>query len=694
MKKTISEFSLSDMLARYVSDDNGTVGLELYPANLHIAEAEKKCGVDSLVQAHLRGESISSGFANGHTMRNSQTTMSLKYDRQTVERNGNTVKITTALKDERGYAARHILTFQADTHALKMKTVYRNESEHEATLEMLSSFSIGNITPYVEGEAVNSIDAYAIRSFWSAEGRLVSYPVEELGLEPSWAGYGVRNLKIGQIGSMPVRKYFPFAALEDKKNKVIWAAQIACASSWQMELYRQDDAISMSGGLADFDYGHWAKTLLPGEEMETPEAIVTVGCGSIDGVCQRLVTGQEKSPALARNLPVLFNEYCTTWGKPSHESVAKILNCLQSKGIRYFVIDAGWFRNENGDWNNIGDWNVNPELFPDMAATADLVRKAGMIPGIWFEFECCARPSKMFDCEDHLLKRNGYVVQSGCRRFLDMRDASVNRYLTEKVIGMLKKYGFQYLKIDYNDSIGVGCDGAESLGEGLRQNILATQAFIRKIREEIPGIVIEICSSGGHRMEPSMLSLCDMESFSDAHECREIPIIAANLHRVAQPGKLQIWAVLRKDDSLQRIVYSIVNTFLGVMCLSGDVFDLSAEQWETVDRGIAFYNAVSHIISNGISRFYGTGVGSYRFPEGWQGVVRYSEDGSEALAVVHTFGGGKPGQIEIPLEGDYEIAGAYGLKENARVSGKVLTVSHNSEFEASAVHLIKKRGRD
>ena len=187
-----------------------------------------------------------------------------------------------------------------------------------------------------------------------------------------------------------------------------------------------------------------------------------------------------------------------------------------------------------------------------------------------------------------------------------------------------------------------------------------------------------------------MLSLCDMESFSDAHECREIPIIAANLHRVAQPGKLQIWAVLRKNDSLQRIVYSIANTFLGVMCLSGDVFDLNDEQWKTVDRGIAFYNTVSHIISNGISRFYGTGVSSYRFPEGWQGIVRYSEDGSEALAVVHSFGGGKPGQIEIPLQGDYEIAGAYGLKENACVSGKVLTVSLDLEFEASAVHLIEK----
>ncbi len=54
----------------------------------------------------------------------------------------------------------------------------------------------------------------------------------------------------------------------------------------------------------------------------------------------------------------------------------------------------------------------------------------------------------------------------------------------------------------------------------------ATVLFIEKVKEEVPGIVLENCASGGHRLEPKMMSVMSMASFSDAHECEEIPIIA------------------------------------------------------------------------------------------------------------------------------------------------------------------------
>ncbi len=38
-------------------------------------------------------------------------------------------------------------------------------------------------------------------------------------------------------------------------------------------------------------------------------------------------------------------------------------------------------------------------------------------------------------------------------------------------------------------------------------------------------------------------------------------------------------------------------TLLGRMCVSGDVTDLSLQQWHTVDEGIAFYKRVAPIIS-------------------------------------------------------------------------------------------------
>ena len=47
--------------------------------------------------------------------------------------------------------------------------------------------------------------------------------LERLNLEPSWAGHGVRSERFGQVGSMPVNKWFPWLLVEDVKNHVFGA---------------------------------------------------------------------------------------------------------------------------------------------------------------------------------------------------------------------------------------------------------------------------------------------------------------------------------------------------------------------------------------------------------------------------------------------------------------------------------------
>ena len=659
--EVLQEYKLGDMVAKYLIDrDSMQVGFQLLPEKVSQENIiTDNCFMESLIQYKLTGDIYNEAYAGGCSMRNSESVRKLKFSEQTDESIGEQLQVNTIMMDEDGHRLIHHLVWLKNMPYVRISCTFENQSKRDCCLEMFESFSLGGLSPYMQGDGNGTLWLHRVRSVWSQEGRHETIPVEDLQLEPAWDPHAVRCERFGQAGSMPVNRFFPFAAIEDRKNHIFWGAQIAHPASWQMEVYRKDNGLALSGGLADRELGHWMKHVEPGKNFTTPEAIVsTAQTDSFDIFTGRLTTaglveGFLKAPESEQDLPIVFNEYCTTWGNPSHENICEIVDAIKGKGFKYFVIDCGWYKENGIPWDiGMGDYEVSSELFPDgMEKTVQVIKDAGMIPGIWFEIENVGSASRAYHLTEHLLHKDNVVLTTYFRRFWDMQDPWVDEYLTDKVIGTLKKYGFGYMKIDYNETIGIGCDGAESPGEALRKNMEATVLFIEKVKEEVPGIVLENCASGGHRLEPKMMSVMSMASFSDAHECEEIPIIAANLHRVIHPTQSQIWAVIRQDDSLKRIAYSISNTFLGRMCISGDVTQLAPEKWNLIEQGISFYGKIKDIIKEGQSYRYGPKINSARHPEGWQALLRVGKN-KQAYVVIHVFDGKLPEVIEIELPED------------------------------------------
>ena len=300
--------------------------------------------------------------------------------------------------------------------------------------------------------------------------------------------------------------------------------------------------------------------------------------------------------------------------------------------------------------------------------------------------ETVGSQSTAFKVGEHFLMRDGIPISVRDRRFWDLNDPEAVEYLSEKVIDLLESCGFGYLKVDYNETAGLGCDHPDSQGEGLRGQIEGTYRFFELIRERLPDLVIENCSSGGHRLEPSMLALTAMSSFSDAHELVEIPIIAANLHQLLLPRQNQIWAVLHPTDSLQRLRYSLAATFLGRMCLSGGIEKISPEALTVVKESIAFYQKVAPIIKYGTSRKIQEIGQSWRHPEGWQALVRIS--GNQSLVVLHAFANA-PATVEIPLDGfGWKLADAFGINPDDVVfPGTGMRLSTGGDFSGAVLLL-------
>ena len=189
-----------------------------------------------------------------------------------------------------------------------------------------------------------------------------------------------------------------------------------------------------------------------------------------------------------------------------------------------------------------------------------------------------------------------------------------------------------------------------------------------------------------------MISRTAMSSFSDAHETPEIPLIAANLHRLMLPRQAQIWAVLHSSDTFQRLAYSLTAGFLGRLCISGELEQLDENQWSVMQEAIRFYGEVAPIIRDGKSRLYQQIGNAWRHPQGAQAVLRISDAGDQALVVVHSFAAPIPGEIVVRLpKGEWQVSAAFPSSDALPViDSNELHIEPSGEFEGLVLHLTRK----
>lgn len=203
MKRTeIQTYQLGDMRLIYEQDEEGNTGMILIPdSSSHMLEKKKDYKIEPLVQVKLLGDDYPFGFSQGRTMRNSESVRQLDtVSQECVTEQGKTC-IYTYLKDKKGCYYRHQVSYDIRSQALELTTTITSRSDRDITVEMLSSFTLGAITPFDEEAEEGQLILHRLRSTWSAEGRLDSRPIEELQLEPSWQKFSSNSIRYGQVGS-------------------------------------------------------------------------------------------------------------------------------------------------------------------------------------------------------------------------------------------------------------------------------------------------------------------------------------------------------------------------------------------------------------------------------------------------------------------------------------------------------------
>ena len=568
MSKFISKYEFGDISVNFILNNKKRAVMILLPNDMECDFfTEKNMGVyERSSLANLQLECYNAGmFSNSFKL--SETLSLLKFKEQYTEENNDSITVVTVEEAEEGFGIKHKLRWYKGESGFEVTTEFFNNTGKEQILEYITSASLDGLSPYLENEGSKNLVFHRFKAGWSMEGLHQTNTLTELGLERAWAS-SAESLRFGAIGTRPVREYHPYGALEDTKNGVIWGVYLAHNASWLMEMSRVIDGTSLSIGLADSITGSWSKRIADGESFVTPTAMVSVARGGIAELSNRLLAMRHRAVDAygEQGLPIIYNDFVTSWGKPKEDDLLKTAQIFKESKTKYFVMDAGWYK----PISQVGDWEISPVAFPSgMKAYTDKIRNMGMIPGIWFEFECAEATAKASAPEfDHLkLKKNGRVIVGEVingrhETFFDFRNPETIKRLDQKVIGLLRDNGFGYIKVDYNTSPGAVVDGGESGGENLRQHMEKVREFFIKMKKEIPDLIIENCASGGCRLEPSMMDITAMSSASDTHEGYECAVVAANLHYLTPPRQNQIWCTLKPEYSKKTILaYNISRLF-------------------------------------------------------------------------------------------------------------------------------------
>lgn len=689
MAELLKSYELGDMTASYLLNSKNQIVLLLLPKEMkaELLSQKNANAYERSSLVHLQLSEDSAGmFSNSFKL--SETLDRLHYKSITEKEDEAAITVITTEESDEKFGIRHYLTYRKAEKGVEIYTEFYNNSGRELRLEYLTSVSLDALSPYLNDEGSRKLVFHRFKAGWSMEGLLQSDTLLRLGLEKAW-GMSGESIKLGALGSRPVREYHPYAALEDTENKVIWGVYLAQNSSWQMELTRVWNSVSLSIGLPDSVFGLWSKRICSNERFVSPVSYVSVTKGGIAELSNRLLSMRHSAiDALGEenDMAISFNDYAMTWGHPTEEKMLAVADILKRGKTKYLVMDANWY----APYRAVGDWNVNMEAFPDgLKAYCEKVRERGMIPGLWMEFERAGNLAKIYTDDSKMITKDGHaivghVINGGIGKYFDFRKPEAVKYLDEKIIRLLKENNVGYLKVDYNASMGAGIDGEDSPGENLRAHMQLVRDYFLKIKENVPGIVIENCAGGGCRLEPSMMDITELSSASDTHEVYEAAVVAANLHYLTPPRQNLIWASLHPEYSKERFSYVISQTFLGRLCWSGDIPGLREEQLQEMFDAENFYEKVSHIIRRGNSFIFRTDECSFHSPTGTQVVIRYSESKDEALAVVHHFRNAQA--MNIALDGDYRIAEKL-YPDDTETCGNIIHINPGKDFSGNVYYL-------
>jgi alpha-galactosidase len=399
-------------------------------------------------------------------------------------------------------------TLALDVHGvLTHRSVLRNDGAEPYRLERL-----GAVLP-VPHRATELLD---LTGRWARERHPQRHAFTAQG---TWQ----RSSRSGRTGHDATLLLVAGTAGFGNRNGEVWAVHLAWSGNHVTYAERRPDGLAVLGVAELLEPGE--VVLGPGEEYETPVTHAAYAGEGLDGLSARLhgsIRARPHHPASPR--PVVLNTWEAVYFDHRLDRLTALADVAAGVGVERFVLDDGWFRGRRDDGAGLGDWEVDPAVWPDgLDPLVENVRGLGMQFGLWVEPEMVNLDSELYRAHPDWVLRpqddlGALPAEWRRQQVLDLSVPQAWQHVHDALDALLREHDIGYLKWDHNrDLVEAGHEGRPAA----HRQTLAVYRLLDALRDAHPGVEIESCASGGARVDLGILDRSDRVWASDSNDALE-----------------------------------------------------------------------------------------------------------------------------------------------------------------------------
>ncbi len=248
--------------------------------------------------------------------------------------------------------------------------------------------------------------------------------------------------------------------------------------------------------------------LSPGASYASPWVYVAAAADGLDGMAAVWHAHQRSLPSHPERQPVVLNVWEAVYFDHDLPRLIAIADRAARIGVERFVLDDGWFMERRDDSVGLGDWRVDPAVWPEgLTPLVDHVRGLAMEFGLWIEPEMVNPDSDLY--REHpdwilsagdrtpLLHRNQLV--------LDLSRPEVREHVFGQISEVLSAYPIDAVKWDHNRDLLEAGSGLLAGAASVHRQTTGFYALLDDLRQAHPSIDWESCASGGGRVDLGVL---------------------------------------------------------------------------------------------------------------------------------------------------------------------------------------------